>query len=545
MQTDDLMKPMVHQAKGLPPKKIVLPVMGLIAGVFLLLFVLSSEQEAPIQRGDDVAKKNAISLSEADRMQMKGAQKLVNESYVSSGLTPELLLSSQMTAENSSHAPLSNPSLSSAQAVGSLVAPKSMVGVNSTPGAVEAQFNEKTGLSAQRSSAALTSNAFNGSANSTASAPGGPLPMPSGQGVGWAGVEVKNDLLALRAAREVEALNSKMVVADFDDRLSSSAASSSENPFPTGVPKGLGLSDEQSRTLANLRQKAQQLSMPTALSDEGRFDKAQTHLALSAARGSGLNAETARDQNGLQKVTDLMAEWTHSGLDPTGATSAEVQSVSHARNDELFLKEFAKSSAANSGLRPRPMESRRSIVEGSVIPAVLARDIVSDLPGTLTALVSQDVYDSMTSSSVLICKGAKLVGRYNHDVRVGQSRLMFAFTRLILNSGESFDLTGFEGSDELGRAGYEGDVNNHFLKIYGSSLAIGVLADQVTKQSQIPQGAFAQPSATGQIMVQTTRDILSRERDVSPTITIAHGTPINVEVRRDLIFPSTIKSKCI
>jgi type IV secretion system protein VirB10 len=151
----------------------------------------------------------------------------------------------------------------------------------------------------------------------------------------------------------------------------------------------------------------------------------------------------------------------------------------------------------------------------------------------------------MTSSSVLICKGAKLVGRYNHDVRVGQSRLMFAFTRLILNSGESFDLTGFEGSDELGRAGYEGDVNNHFLKIYGSSLAIGVLADQVTKQSQIPQGTFAQPSATGQIMVQTTRDILSRERDVSPTLTIAHGTPINVEVRRDLIFPSTIKSKCI
>ena len=176
------------------------------------------------------------------------------------------------------------------------------------------------------------------------------------------------------------------------------------------------------------------------------------------------------------------------------------------------------------------------MLEGTIIPAVLTRDIVSDLPGTITAQVSQTVYDSITLKTPLICKGAKLIGRYSNDIRTGQSRLLFAFTRLILLNGQSFNLTGFDGSDGLGQAGVGGEVDNHFLKIYGASLAIGALSDQVTKSQVVPQGAFASSSATGQIMVQTTREILQKGRDTAPTITVARGTVINVEVRQDLVF---------
>jgi type IV secretion system protein VirB10 len=376
-----------------------------------------------------------------------------------------------------------------------------------------------------------------------------PLPVGQVQWEGGVGVDSKNDLLALKAAKEIEVLNSKMVVADFDDRVSSSIA----NPLGvTSQPKtSNGLSQEQAQTLANLRQKAMNWS---ASNPQGSLGMGSVGAGAGGGNASKMGLESdlpgahegalGSDKSGFQKASELLDAWSNPFQEPTLGGSTSRPSPSLANKDTLFLNEFANSTASKAGLRPRRLESAGSIFEGSVIPAVLARDIVSDLPGTLTALVSQDVYDSLTSSSVLICKGAKLVGRYNHDVRVGQSRLMFAFTRLILNSGESFDLTGFEGSDALGRAGYEGDVNNHFLKIYGSSLAIGVLADQVTKQSQVPQGTFAQPSATGQIMVQTTREILSRTRDVSPTITIEHGTPINVEVRRDLIFPSTQRARC-
>lgn len=213
--------------------------------------------------------------------------------------------------------------------------------------------------------------------------------------------------------------------------------------------------------------------------------------------------------------------------------------------DLEFLKEAAATSRLKPSLKPVRLESVHAILEGTVIPAVLTRDIVSDLPGTLTAQVTQTVYDSITSKTPLICKGAKLIGRYSNDIRTGQSRLLFAFTRLILLNGQSFNLSGFEGSDALGQAGIGGEVDNHFLKIYGASLAIGALSDQVTRQQAVPQGAFASSSATGQIMVQTTREILQRGRDAAPTITVARGSLINVEVRQDLVFHGGSLQTCV
>jgi len=121
---------------------------------------------------------------------------------------------------------------------------------------------------------------------------------------------------------------------------------------------------------------------------------------------------------------------------------------------------------------------------------------------------------------------------------------LFAFARLILNDGRSFNLAGFDGSDVMGGAGARADVDNHFLKLYGASLAIGVLSDQVSKQNLSTQGLYSQPSATGQILVQTTKEILQRNQDVAPTLSVSHGTRINVEVRRDLVFPERGLPSC-
>jgi hypothetical protein len=77
----------------------------------------------------------------------------------------------------------------------------------------------------------------------------------------------------------------------------------------------------------------------------------------------------------------------------------------------------------------------------------------SDSPGIVTAMVSMDVYDSRTARTLLLPKGARLVGRYNDDVTAGHERLQFAFTRLILPDGASFDLPGAIGSDAAGQGG--------------------------------------------------------------------------------------------
>ncbi|WP_348246333.1 TrbI/VirB10 family protein, partial [Salmonella enterica] len=78
---------------------------------------------------------------------------------------------------------------------------------------------------------------------------------------------------------------------------------------------------------------------------------------------------------------------------------------------------------------------------------------------------------------LLIPMGSVLVGKYNSDVNVGQSRVMFGFERLILPNGYSFDLPAASGSDLAGASGMTGAVDNHFFKMFGSSLLIALLAD--------------------------------------------------------------------
>lgn len=238
------------------------------------------------------------------------------------------------------------------------------------------------------------------------------------------------------------------------------------------------------------------------------------------------------------------------GSGPTGADIA--RQIAEAQNprpvrprqmDSQFVQEFAQE-RSRPGIRPVSLESQRAVLEGTVIPAVLTRSIVTDLPGVVTAVVNRDVYDTLSATQRLICKGSRLIGRYSNEVQAGQSRMLFAFSRLILPDGSSFDLAGFNGSDQSGAAGVEGDVNTHFWKVFGASLAIGVLADRLTVASATPQGQMAQRSATGQIMVDTSTDYLSRVRSIQPTITIPQGTQINVEVRRDMLFPAGHSRSC-
>ena len=331
------------------------------------------------------------------------------------------------------------------------------------------------------------------------------------------------------AAQESEVMNSKMVVADFDDLKSNQKLRSGvdnerlggglSSASPSIVSRGINSPNNQLQTIAN------------TLRDLDR--NASWVQSKDAVRSPNMAAPSTDGSNFFDALGSAM-----------GSNSDKVTPVSARAQDLDFLKDARSNPSARSSLKPNRLESVYSVLEGTIIPAVLTRDIVSDLPGTITAQVSQTVYDSITLKTPLICKGAKLIGRYSNDVRTGQSRLLFAFTRLILLNGQSFNLTGFEGSDGLGQAGIGGEVDNHFLKIYGASLAIGALSDQVTKSQVVPQGAFASSSATGQIMVQTTREILQKGRETAPTITVARGSLINVEVRQDLVFHAQGVAAC-
>lgn len=66
--------------------------------------------------------------------------------------------------------------------------------------------------------------------------------------------------------------------------------------------------------------------------------------------------------------------------------------------------------------------------------------IRSDLPGQITAQVTEAVYDSPTRKFLLIPQGAKLIGQYDSSVAFGQSRIVLVWTRLIMPDGTSMVL---------------------------------------------------------------------------------------------------------
>jgi type IV secretion system protein TrbI len=175
---------------------------------------------------------------------------------------------------------------------------------------------------------------------------------------------------------------------------------------------------------------------------------------------------------------------------------------------------------------------------GTVIPAALITGLRSDLPGQITAQVTQNVFDSPAGRYLLIPQGARLVGSYDSQVSFGQSRVLLAWTRLILPGGRSIVLDKQPGADAAGFAGLQDGVDHHWKQLFGAALlstilGVGAQAGASESDSQILQ-ALRQGAANS--MNQVGQEIVGRSLDVQPTLTIRPGFPVRVMVTRDLVL---------
>ncbi|AQQ03893.1 conjugal transfer protein TraI [Roseibium algicola] len=174
---------------------------------------------------------------------------------------------------------------------------------------------------------------------------------------------------------------------------------------------------------------------------------------------------------------------------------------------------------------------------GSVIPAALITGIRSDLPGQITAQVTQHVYDSPTGRLLLIPQGTRIIGEYSNDVGFGQRRVLLVWNRLIFPNGHSIVLERQPGADTLGYAGLEDGVDYHWwdlAKAAGLSTLFSVGAELAASDDDrlvqaIREGAQDTIDDAGQQIIQ-------RQLQVAPTLTIRPGFPVRVIVMRDLVL---------
>lgn len=246
----------------------------------------------------------------------------------------------------------------------------------------------------------------------------------------------------------------------------------------------------------------------------------------------------------------------------TGGEEGERKSANDALNkndpNRSFTANTLAASKADKTVASRLSNLNLTIAQGKIVDAVMESAINTDLPGTIRAIVSRDVF-AETGRDVMIPKGSRLIGTYNTGINRGQVRILVIWTRLIRPDGIDIEI-GSGAVDPLGRAGVPGSVDNKYSEIFSAAaltslldIGLAVTLDKVSNQGSTTTsngngttstGSAAAPAGAAAVssLGTVSKDVINTMLDLRPTITVDQGTKINVFVNKDLTFPSLDRS---
>ena len=184
------------------------------------------------------------------------------------------------------------------------------------------------------------------------------------------------------------------------------------------------------------------------------------------------------------------------------------------------------------------------IYEGTTLDTVLMNRLDGDAAGPVKVLVSNPIY-SHDRQHVLIPEGTIVLGEAKKIGASGlgqQRRMAVVFHRLIMPDGYSVDLDQFHGLDQIGEEGLKDKVNNHYLEIFGTSIALGVIAGagEIEEGGGTITTSGSQAFTTGAAssVSQSATTILDRFMQIPPTITIREGHRVKVYFTQDMLLPA-------
>ncbi|MCZ7448168.1 IncP-type conjugal transfer protein TrbI [Rhizobium rhizogenes] len=294
--------------------------------------------------------------------------------------------------------------------------------------------------------------------------------------------------------------------------------------------------DEQYIREAQRQRMARLQARATALDSPLKVDISDVEKTASNATDAGRQT-TATANN----ASDLYAAAMKSGLMGQNADP----------NTQASKEDFFNQDIKDLGYLPNrvvPQISPYELKRGSVIPATLITGLNSDLPGRITAQVSQNVYDSATGYRLLIPQGAKLFGRYDSKVSFGQERVLVVWTDLIFPNGSTLQIGSMAGTDAEGYGGFKDKVDRHLWRTWSSAALVALIGTGIDMSMPESSTLATQETASdatrrnfaesfGRVAEQT----ISKNLNVQPTIQIRPGYKFNVLVDQDIIFPSAYR----
>jgi type IV secretory pathway VirB10-like protein len=236
-------------------------------------------------------------------------------------------------------------------------------------------------------------------------------------------------------------------------------------------------------------------------------------------------------------VTQLLRQMQASLPAPNAVTPVPSVPASPAE-PEATKKEIQSPAAVSTGAATAAGKTY-VLFEGTILETVLLNRLDGAYNGPIECLVTADVY-SRDRQHLLVPGGSKVLGETRKVEAFGQMRLAVAFHRLLMPDGYSVSLDQFKGLNQAGDVGLRDQVNNHYLRIFGASLAVGAIggaAEAGTGSILTQSGTDRLRQGFGQSTAQSSAQILDRFLNILPTITIREGHRVKVYLSGDLPLP--------
>jgi type IV secretion system protein VirB10 len=209
-------------------------------------------------------------------------------------------------------------------------------------------------------------------------------------------------------------------------------------------------------------------------------------------------------------------------------------------NDQQRKNEIVGRANRDDDINPHaltPPVSPHTLMAGSIIAASLITGLNSDLPGLVTAQVTENVYDSVTGRTLLIPQGSRLIGSYDSVVAFGQSRALVVWQRIILPDGSSIRIDNVPATDTEGYAGLSDRIDRHTWELLkgvalSTLLGVGTELSWGSAESDLVRAIRESVQQSG---ARAGDQLVTHNLNIQPTLRVRPGWPLRIVVHKDLV----------
>ncbi len=341
------------------------------------------------------------------------------------------------------------------------------------------------------------------------------------------------------AARNMATSNARR---DYRDAVARTVASAARIPaaLPATEPYQAAISNQDSAAMLaggpRVPPYQQRSSVPT-VSPSYDNDSVRASNPVIDQRSTMLAEDDKREHDSLQSALIVSSS---RGSEATTHTSGSSTAAAARDSSQVPSQKAAPERSPDQSSRNSAVGATYTLFEGTILETVLTNRLNSSDVGPVDCMVTIDVW-SHSRQHLLIPQGARILGEARRVSRIGQDRIAVIFHRLIMPDGFSVSLDKVPALDQIGATGLRDKVNNHYVQIFGASVALGAIAGLASRGSsyginQTSGDAFRQ--GFSQELSQEGTQILDRFLNILPTVTIREGTRVKVYLTADISLPA-------